>query len=82
MFCRILSIGHYQYVILQELNKQNFIHCTEKIYNIKQFQVRLVTGVGRFTEMNYVFQILKENDQFEFLLGKGLNKVSLRFLFF
>ncbi|XP_050480517.1 spatacsin isoform X1 [Bombus huntii] len=37
--------------------------------------VRLVTGVGRFTEMNYVFQILKENDQFEFLLGKGLNKV-------
>ncbi|KAK9299148.1 hypothetical protein QLX08_007765 [Tetragonisca angustula] len=38
--------------------------------------VRLVTGVGRFTEMNYVFQILKENDQFEFLLGKGLNKVT------
>lgn len=25
--------------------------------------------------MNYVFQILKENDQFEFLLGKGLDKV-------
>lgn len=38
--------------------------------------VRLVTGVGRFTEMNYIFQILKENDQFEFLLGKGLNKVT------
>ncbi|KAF7381387.1 hypothetical protein HZH66_013781 [Vespula vulgaris] len=37
--------------------------------------VRLVTGVGRFTEMNYIFQILKENDQFEFLLGKGLHKV-------
>ncbi|XP_043488145.1 spatacsin [Polistes fuscatus] len=37
--------------------------------------VRLVTGVGRFTEMNYIFQILKENDQFEFLLGKSLHKV-------
>lgn len=37
--------------------------------------VRLLTGVGRFTEMNYIFQILKENDQFEFLLGKGLHKV-------
>nr|XP_012135131.1 PREDICTED: spatacsin isoform X2 [Megachile rotundata] len=36
--------------------------------------VRLVTGVGRYTEMSYVFQILKENDQFEFLLGKGLDK--------
>lgn len=40
-------------------------------------QVRLVTGVGRFTEMNYIFQILKENDQFESLLGQGLDKVSL-----
>ena len=38
--------------------------------------VRLVTGVGRFTEMNYIFQILTENDQFEFLLGRGLDKVS------
>ncbi|XP_076280997.1 spatacsin [Lasioglossum baleicum] len=37
--------------------------------------VRLVTGVGRFTEMNYIFQILKENHQFECLLGKGLDKV-------
>ncbi|XP_020295554.1 spatacsin isoform X2 [Pseudomyrmex gracilis] len=37
--------------------------------------VRLVTGVGRFTEMNYIFQILKENDQFESLLGQGLDKV-------
>lgn len=37
--------------------------------------VRLMTGVGRFTEMDYVFQILKENDHFEFLLGKGLDKI-------
>ena len=26
-------------------------------------------------EMNYIFKILKEHDQFEFLLGKGLDKV-------
>nr|XP_023027706.1 spatacsin [Leptinotarsa decemlineata] len=36
--------------------------------------VRLFTGVGRYTEMNYVFQILRENDQFEFLLRKGSRK--------
>jgi hypothetical protein len=38
-------------------------------------QVRLLTGVGRYTEMNYIFQILKDNEQFESLLGKGLVKV-------
>ncbi|XP_058809210.1 spatacsin [Phymastichus coffea] len=47
------------------------------LQNLKHWSllVRLVTGVGRFTEMNYIFQILKEHDQFEFLLGKGLDKV-------
>jgi spatacsin len=40
-------------------------------------QVRLLTGVGRYREMNYIFQILKDNEQFEFLLGKGLDKVTL-----
>lgn len=39
------------------------------------FQVRLLTGIGRYTEMNYVLQILKANDQFEYLLGKGSDKV-------
>lgn len=28
-------------------------------------------GVGRYTELNYVFSILKQNDQFEFLLSKA-----------
>jgi len=36
----------------------------------------LLTGVGRYTEMNYIFQMLKDNEQFEFLLGKGLDKVN------
>ncbi|XP_017759699.1 PREDICTED: spatacsin [Eufriesea mexicana] len=54
---------------------QNF---ADILQNLKYWTllVRLVTGVGRFTEMNYIFHILKENDQFEFLLGKGLNKVN------
>lgn len=36
--------------------------------------VRLLTGVGRYTEMKYVFHVLKENDQFEYLLSKGSKK--------
>lgn len=36
--------------------------------------VRLLTGVGRYTEMGYVFHVLRENDQFEFLLRKGSRK--------
>ncbi|XP_066152206.1 spatacsin isoform X2 [Euwallacea fornicatus] len=30
--------------------------------------VRLFTGIGRYTELNYVFDILKKNQEFEFLL--------------
>ncbi|XP_045475609.1 spatacsin [Harmonia axyridis] len=36
--------------------------------------VRLLTGIARYTEMNYIFQILKDNDQFEYLLMKGSNR--------
>ncbi|KAF5297886.1 hypothetical protein FQA39_LY11871 [Lamprigera yunnana] len=36
--------------------------------------VRLLTGVARYTEMNYVFHILRENDQFEYLLCRGCRK--------
>lgn len=36
--------------------------------------VRLLTGIARYSEMNYVFQILKDNDQFEYLLMKGSNR--------
>ncbi|XP_046417666.1 spatacsin isoform X2 [Neodiprion fabricii] len=48
------------------------------LQNLKQWGllVRLLTGVGRFTEMNYILQIIKENEQFEFLLtGRGLEKI-------
>lgn len=36
--------------------------------------VRLLTGIRRYTEMEYVFQILRENEQFEFLLNRGSKK--------
>ncbi|XP_039288818.1 spatacsin [Nilaparvata lugens] len=39
-----------------------------------QLMVRLMTGVGRYTEMRYVFHILKENDQFECILSNTLGK--------
>lgn len=49
------------------------------LQNLKHWStlVRLVTGIGRFTEMNYCFKILQEHDHFEFLLGKGLDKVRM-----
>ncbi|KZC04326.1 PREDICTED: spatacsin [Dufourea novaeangliae] len=53
---------------------QNLVNVLQNL-KLWTLLVRLVTGVGRFTEMNYIFQILKENDHFEFLLGKGLDKV-------
>lgn len=61
---------------------------TSTILNLKNWNlmVRLLTGIGRYTEMNYIFQILKENDQFEYLLKKGqrndnnLKSALLKFL--
>ncbi|KAK9871905.1 hypothetical protein WA026_015154 [Henosepilachna vigintioctopunctata] len=38
--------------------------------------VRMLTGVARYSEMTYVFHILKENEQFEFLLMKGSRQDS------
>ncbi|XP_059487739.1 spatacsin [Neocloeon triangulifer] len=40
-----------------------------------QLMVRLVTGIGRYNEMAYIFKILKDHEQFEYLLGKGMDKV-------
>lgn len=35
---------------------------------------RLLTGVSRYNEMVYIFDALKQNHQFELLLGKGMEK--------
>jgi spatacsin len=40
-------------------------------------QTRLLTGVGRYNEMTYIFDALQQNHQFELLLGKGKEKVTL-----
>ncbi|KAL3867490.1 hypothetical protein ACJMK2_044692 [Sinanodonta woodiana] len=39
-----------------------------------QLMVRLLVGVGRFNEMIFIFDILKQNHQFELLLKRGLEK--------
>ncbi|KAI1296641.1 Spatacsin [Halotydeus destructor] len=36
--------------------------------------IRLLTGIGRYSEMTYIFEILRENHEFEILLGKGISK--------
>ncbi|KAG7307274.1 hypothetical protein JYU34_007437 [Plutella xylostella] len=35
-----------------------------------RLMVRILTGLARYTEMAYVFQMLRDNHQFEFLLGQ------------
>ncbi|KAG8230732.1 hypothetical protein J437_LFUL011067, partial [Ladona fulva] len=37
--------------------------------------VRLLTGIRRYTEMNYILLILREHEQFEYVLSKGMDKV-------
>ncbi|KAG1653282.1 Spatacsin [Nymphon striatum] len=38
--------------------------------------IRLLTGVGRYSEMNYIFHLLKKHDKFELLFRKGMDKVQ------
>lgn len=49
---------------------------TSILINLRNWKlmVRLLTGIGKYTEMNYIFQILKENDQFEYLLKQSFRK--------
>lgn len=45
------------------------------------FQVRLLTGVGRFNEMSYIFDTLFEHEHFELLCRRGIDKVKTESLF-
>lgn len=36
-------------------------------------QVRLLTGIGRYNEMTYVFDLLHQNHRFEILLRKNVD---------
>ncbi len=37
-------------------------------------QIRLLTGVGRYAEMTYILNILKQSHQFELLFQRGIDK--------
>lgn len=41
------------------------------------FQVRILTGIGRFKEMSYIFEALDEVHHFELLFRKDIDKVSI-----
>lgn len=41
----------------------------------RRLLVRLLVGIGRYGDMGYIFQMLKVNDQFEFLLRKKTAQV-------
>jgi len=39
-------------------------------------QVRLLTGIGRYNEMTYIFELLHEKHYFEVLMRKKLDPVG------
>jgi len=50
---------------------------TQTLLQLNDFNsiLNLLTGIGRYSEMTYCFDILKENNQFELLLSKRIEKV-------
>ncbi|XP_046337180.2 spatacsin-like isoform X1 [Haliotis rufescens] len=50
--------------------------CTDSLTHAEEFSlmIRLLTGVGRFNEMTYIFDALKLHHKFELLLGKGMER--------
>ena len=53
----------------------HLIHRT--LYILSCLQVRLLTGVGRFNEMSYIFDTLFEHEHFELLCRRGIDKVTI-----
>lgn len=41
------------------------------------FQVRLLTGIGRYNEMTYIFDLLHKKHYFEVLMRKKLDPVGV-----
>ena len=50
---------------------------TQKLLELRDFKaiVRLMTGIGRYSEMTYCFELLKDNNEFELILSKHIQKV-------
>ena len=42
--------------------------------NQMELVTKLLTSIGRYNEMNYVFDLLRDHNQFEILLSKGVEK--------
>ena len=49
-------------------------HLAEK--NDYSLMIQLLIGIGRYSEMSYIFNILKENHKFELILRKGNYKLN------
>lgn len=43
------------------------------------FQVRLLTGIGRYNEMTYIFDLLHKKHYFEVLMRKKLDPVGVQY---
>lgn len=43
------------------------------------FQVRLLTGIGRYNEMTYIFDLLHKKHYFEVLMRKKLDPVGVHY---
>ncbi|XP_028406945.1 spatacsin-like [Dendronephthya gigantea] len=52
--------------------------CTHALAEGHEYQlmVRLLTGIGRFSEMTYIFQTLMDHHHFELLIKKGVDNES------
>ncbi|KAK7503511.1 hypothetical protein BaRGS_00005050 [Batillaria attramentaria] len=50
--------------------------CAQCLASASQYQlmIRLLTGIGRYSEMTYIFDQLQQHHQFEMLLRKGIDK--------
>ncbi|XP_076465994.1 spatacsin-like [Babylonia areolata] len=50
--------------------------CAQGLASASQYHLmmRLLTGIGRYSEMTYIFDYLQQHHQFEMLLRKGIDK--------
>ena len=53
--------------------------CATQLEKAGEFNImiRLLTGIGHFSEMTYIMDFLWTNHQFEMLFGKGIGKVTI-----
>lgn len=60
-----LVLRNVKLLIMQQLARRNDYH----------LMIRLLTGIGRYSEMTYIFELLKDHHKFELLLGKSIERV-------